>query len=924
MKYYLLQLGCQMNHSDGERIETVLQGLGFTKTLEEDEANLLVPYTRGREVSRPSQEIIDEVRSLVERNFKSITLLGQNVNSYGKDKPKEEMSFTELLEQIAKENPLAEVLLYYNELTKSFVSETYQEIYKKIMSLACFLKKLGFNTQEKVAILSDNNSSWPLVDFAIQALGGINVAKGSDSKVEETSYILNFCEVEKVFLENKNLVSYFLENREQYKTVKQVFVMYEEGVDFSAIEACGLQAYSLKSILQQEWQSEDIKLIEQSIEKGKGLSVQDSYGLTETAPGVAMRKPKTSPWGTVGPPFTKYTQIEIRDEEGKVLAQGEKGEIYVRGPQVMAGGYYKQEELTKKVIDEHGWFRTGDLGRLSRRGDLQIVGRAKDTIVLLNGKNVEPQPIEDALRESSFIENAIVTGQDQKYLGALIVVSLEALEKQIEISKAPSIRNKAKAMVSSTQVEGALKVLQTRAQELLCGHPELNLASLKDIPKDKWYESPLVRKLIASEIRHYVSPKTGFKDYELIASFVILPRSFELGKEISPKLEARRHVIGAGETDKQVYAFKDQGGREVALRFDLTVPLARFVAQHFSDLTFPFKRYHIAKVWRGENPQKGRYREFIQCDFDTVGSLSALSELDTLLMVIKVFQELKAPSFKIHFSHRQLMRELLLNLNLADKEVAILRILDKLKKIGEHQCALLLEEEGLQAGDIEKLLSFVSFKSVNAQATLAYLYKNYPQFSCLPFLEDLLESLKILGKLEYFLFDLSIMRGLDYYTGLIFETFLEENPDLGSVCSGGRYDNLVSLYSKQAISGVGGSVGLDRLLVAITNKDLPCLDILIACKEEKNKALYCCVAEALREQGYKVEVYAQDKKLSQQFDYAQKKGARVLVFVNPHSWQLGLVSWKDLKTKQTSDEQTLMQLDNYLKTLERVDVLGEK
>ncbi|RPJ03318.1 MAG: histidine--tRNA ligase, partial [Spirochaetaceae bacterium] len=262
----------------------------------------------------------------------------------------------------------------------------------------------------------------------------------------------------------------------------------------------------------------------------------------------------------------------------------------------------------------------------------------------------------------------------------------------------------------------------------------------------------------------------------------------------TPAIEYAEILLGksGGETEKQVYTFMDQGERQVALRFDLTVPFARFLAQHRHEISLPFRRYHIAKVWRGEKPHAGRFREFMQCDFDCVGSDSLSADLEILVLMYRSMKTLGIDDFKIHISHRGIFNALLSKLLCENHSVEILRAVDKIKKQGSDIVSAELSTY-LKPEISKKILEFISplpdFHSTLKKCSDAVGNDN----PCVIRMEQLGSCFKELGIQGYFVFDTSITRGLDYYTGVVFETFLSKLPDIGSVCSGGRYDNLVSL-----------------------------------------------------------------------------------------------------------------------------------
>jgi histidyl-tRNA synthetase len=292
-------------------------------------------------------------------------------------------------------------------------------------------------------------------------------------------------------------------------------------------------------------------------------------------------------------------------------------------------------------------------------------------------------------------------------------------------------------------------------------------------------------------------------------------RSFGFVPIDTPALEYADILLGkgGGETEKQIYRFKDNGDRDVALRFDLTVPFARFVAQHKEELGLPFRRYHIAKVWRGENTQRGRYREFTQCDIDIVGCETAAADFEILLVMRDTFRALGL-GVTIRLNHRGLFNTFLTRIGAADRSVEILRAVDKLAKIGEGETRKLLAEITGDEG-AARILEFIGCRGSYDEIlrTLTELSGGpSPESERLALLRSFMEDT---GTADCFVLDPSITRGLDYYTGIVYETFLNEDPSIGSVCSGGRYDNLAGLYSGDRISGVGSSIGLDRLTAAL-------------------------------------------------------------------------------------------------------------
>ncbi|MDR1802251.1 MAG: histidine--tRNA ligase [Treponema sp.] len=378
----------------------------------------------------------------------------------------------------------------------------------------------------------------------------------------------------------------------------------------------------------------------------------------------------------------------------------------------------------------------------------------------------------------------------------------------------------------------------------------------------------------------------------------------------TPALEYSEILFGkgGGETEKQVYRFKDSGDRDVALRFDLTVPLARFLAEHREELCFPFKRYHIAKVWRGENTQRGRYREFTQCDFDIIGSDTAAADFEILHIMRNTLLAISGGDVIIRYNHRGLFNSFLTRLGLLDKSVEILRAVDKLAKIGPEAVAQTLSEL-TGAVKAEEILKFVGAKNgsngTNSfDETLAAMTGDtgpYPETERLALLRRFMLDA---GIADSFVLDPSITRGLDYYTGVVFESFLVDLPDLGSVCSGGRYDNLVGLYSKEPLAGVGASIGIDRLIAGLESlgrikAEKTYANIGIACVAA-NAGACQALAEKLRRMGIPCEVFLEEEKLTRQFQAAEKRGLRWLII--PDSPPEGALILRDLRKRENIEK----------------------
>jgi histidyl-tRNA synthetase len=414
-----------------------------------------------------------------------------------------------------------------------------------------------------------------------------------------------------------------------------------------------------------------------------------------------------------------------------------------------------------------------------------------------------------------------------------------------------------------------------------------------------------------------IEPKIlkGFRDFlpqeeiirrNLVERIEASFRSYGFVPIDTPALEYARILLGkgGGETEKQVYRFSDQGGRDVALRFDLTVPFARFLAAHRNELSLPFKRYHIAKVWRGENTQRGRYREFTQCDFDIVGSGGAASDFEILLIMRNTLAAIGAGDCTIHINHRGIFNRFLSRIGALEKSLDILRTVDKRAKIGTEeaagQLAAILDEKKAGAildyiepkASFEETLAFITEASGGANPDSEHM-------------ERIWRYMNDSGIASSFILDPSITRGLDYYTGVVYESFLNDLPSIGSVCSGGRYDNLAGLYSKEEISGVGSSIGLDRLISALESLGRSggrgsCAGLAIACVDEDASGAYQKLAGAFREKGISCEVMLEAKKLSQQFALAEKKGIAWVIIPgeDPCSSPLSLRNLASRETKE--------------------------
>lgn len=381
----------------------------------------------------------------------------------------------------------------------------------------------------------------------------------------------------------------------------------------------------------------------------------------------------------------------------------------------------------------------------------------------------------------------------------------------------------------------------------------------------------------------------------------------------TPVLEKAEILLAksGGETAKQVYRFS-RGDSDIAMRFDLTVPLARYVAQHYGDLTFPFRRYHIGKVYRGEKPQKGRFREFYQCDIDIIGNgtLGIVNDAEIVSVIFSTFKALNIGKFKIMINNRKLLNGCFAHLGIRD-HVEALRIIDKIDKIGRENVKKELAAIGIGAEAAEALLDFIGI-SGSIQEILSQLksknISNAAYAQGLAELEAVCGNIKALGVDEqYFTISLKIARGLDYYTGTVYETLLTDYPQLGSICSGGRYDELASNYTRQSLPGVGISIGLSRLFyqlneVGAIRCDSACTPTEILFIPMEDTFSYTLEkATAFRNAGYRVEVYLNEGKLSKKLTYANKLGIPYVIVVGSEEREKGILRIKNMATGEQTE-----------------------
>ncbi|MCR5664080.1 MAG: histidine--tRNA ligase [Oscillospiraceae bacterium] len=382
----------------------------------------------------------------------------------------------------------------------------------------------------------------------------------------------------------------------------------------------------------------------------------------------------------------------------------------------------------------------------------------------------------------------------------------------------------------------------------------------------------------------------------------------------TPLIESAEVLLakGGGETEKQIYRFT-KGDSDLALRFDLTVPLAKYVAANYASLSFPFRRCQIGKVYRGERAQRGRFREFYQADIDVIGDgkLELINEAEIPAVIYRCFHRLGLKNFKIRVNNRKLLNGFYAMNGMSEKAGEIMRTVDKLDKIGPQKVKqLLIDEVKMLPDKSENVLDFMAIQGTNDYVIARleeYRQMNEPTFN--QGLDELIEVTKYLSAFgvpeENFSIDLTIARGLDYYTGTVYETVMTEHPEIGSICSGGRYDNLAEYYTDRQLPGVGISIGLTRLFYVLNEQGLlsdgpvcaPCDALVIPMTEDLSAAV--SAATTLREGGVRTMIYGEKKKFKAKMSYADKLAIPFVVLLGEDEIAEGLVSLKDM----TSGEQ---------------------
>ncbi|MBO6159276.1 MAG: histidine--tRNA ligase [Firmicutes bacterium] len=383
----------------------------------------------------------------------------------------------------------------------------------------------------------------------------------------------------------------------------------------------------------------------------------------------------------------------------------------------------------------------------------------------------------------------------------------------------------------------------------------------------------------------------------------------------TPTIELSEVLLAkaGGETEKQIYRFQ-KGDHDLSLRFDLTVPLARYVAQHENDLTFPFKRYQTSKVFRGERPQKGRFREFYQCDIDVIGqeALPLYYDAEMPSVIYHVFKKLDFGPFTIRLNNRKVLNGFFKALGLSEQITDVLRTIDKLDKIGEENVRKELESLGISADKIDQILELIHIQGTTDEilakvAALPIEDETFKEGTAE--LSEVVSQMRLLGMPDdSFEVDLTIARGLDYYTGTVYETRLDNYPQLGSVCSGGRYDNLTGFYTKKQMPGIGISIGLTRLFSQLLDagvigaKRKTLISTLVIPMSDAQMPAALQAAAAFRDAGIRTDIYPLVKGMKQKMKYASRIGVPFIVLIGEEEAKEGKVA---LKNMETSDQQVV-------------------
>ncbi len=392
----------------------------------------------------------------------------------------------------------------------------------------------------------------------------------------------------------------------------------------------------------------------------------------------------------------------------------------------------------------------------------------------------------------------------------------------------------------------------------------------------------------------------------------------------TPVIEASEVLLAkaGGETEKQLYTFT-KGDSNLTLRFDLTVPLAKYVAEYYNQITFPFRRYQIGKVYRGERAQRGRFREFYQCDIDIIGDgeLNIINDAEIPAIMYETFKSLGLENFSIHINNRKILNGLFEAANVKEKSVDIMRTIDKIEKIGKDTViAIFKDDYNMEQESINTIVSFIEITGTTDEKIekLEKLEINNELY--IKGIEELKEVIKYIRLFnvpdEAFEIDLSIARGLDYYTGTVYETFLNDYKSIGSICSGGRYNDLAGYYTDRELPGVGMSIGLTRLFFVLNDIGLIKTDkksisdvLVISMVEDLTKSIE--VANALRNAGINTEVYFDDKKIKAKFKYADRLNMPYVIVIGEDEIKSGILTIKNMQ--EGTQEQ--MSIEDIIKKL---------
>lgn len=389
----------------------------------------------------------------------------------------------------------------------------------------------------------------------------------------------------------------------------------------------------------------------------------------------------------------------------------------------------------------------------------------------------------------------------------------------------------------------------------------------------------------------------------------------------TPVIESTEVLLAkaGGETEKQLYTFS-KGDSNLTLRFDLTVPLAKYVAMHQNELSFPFRRYQIGKVYRGERAQRGRFREFYQCDIDVIGDgeLNIINDAEIPSIMYQIFKSFGLENFTIRINNRKILNGLFETINAKENSVDIMRIIDKIEKIGADNVKSELRELNILEDNIEKIIKFIQIdgttdEKLNELENLKIENETYTLG--VQELKQVIEYLRLFNVPEnYFTVDVSIARGLDYYTGTVYETFLNDHKSIGSICSGGRYNNLSEYYTDKKLPGVGMSIGLTRLFYVLNEMNLIQAEkksiseiLIVSMIEDLKPAIH--TANALREKGINTEIYYDEKKVKTKFKYADKLRIPYVIVIGEDEIVKGKLTLKNMVT----GEQETCELEDIIK-----------